>query len=389
MIKFILSIYLLFCGVFTYSQTFQVKKIVVDNTTKLPLENVSIFNETDNSTTNTDGEFIFVSKKNEINLNLLGYEGVKTTFGELNKTNDTLFMQLKTTQLNEVVVSNAGDYMKKVYDKMKDNYLKNYTVNFFLRNVLQKDNEIIVLQDINGKKNHNESQKKLLSLEFLNMRKTSFYVKKDHVSFRFPDFMELSSAIWPLLDKCSFSETTCNDDNYKKILFESNEKNNAGQIFNGYMIVNKTDYAIVEYSFEGINNVEIIPYEKSGLSGGKHRTIKYNKMLQFRKDVVSNKYFLSNAKLDATVEGLLDKNATKPFYFDLEINFLAINNPTNEKVIPNFATDKDIFKAKFPYSEDFWKNQNQLFLTKELKLFLKSVAEIKDKTKEYEVIGNF
>ena len=54
-----------------------------------------------------------------------------------------------------------------------------------------------------------------------------------------------------------------------------------------------------------------------------------------------------------------------------------------------FEVDKDLFKAKFIYSADFWKSQNQLPLTKELDTFLKLVADKKDKTKEYEVTGNF
>jgi len=65
------------------------------------------------------------------------------------------------------------------------------------------------------------------------------------------------------------------------------------------------------------------------------------------------------------------------------------NSQTKEKVNSNFATDKDIFKAKFPYSKDFWNDQNQLPLTNELEVFLKSVFEKKDKTEEFEVIGNF
>ncbi|MDQ5930295.1 MAG: hypothetical protein QG594_2082, partial [Bacteroidota bacterium] len=238
-------------------------------------------------------------------------------------------------------------------------------------------------------KNHNESQKKVLSLEFLNMRKNSFFEKKDHVSFRFPDFMELSSALWPLIDKCTFSETACNDSNFKKILFVSNEKNNSGQTFKGYLLISQKNYEIVEYSFTGIDNLEIIPYEKGLISSAKYRTIKYNKVLQFKKDIASDKYYLSSAKLDCTVEGFIDKNSKKPFYFDLDINFFATSNPINQKVSPNFSVDKDIFKAKFPYSKDFWDTQNQLPLTHELELFIKSIADKKDKTKEYEVIGNF
>ena len=67
----------------------------MDKNTKIPLENVLVFNETDNSTTNADGKFIFVSRENEINLNLLGYEGVKTSFDKLKNDKDTTRKQLR------------------------------------------------------------------------------------------------------------------------------------------------------------------------------------------------------------------------------------------------------------------------------------------------------
>lgn len=59
-------LYLFLLSTFSYSQNYQIHKIVVDKNTKIPLENVIVFNETDNSTTNTDGEFIFVSKKTKL-----------------------------------------------------------------------------------------------------------------------------------------------------------------------------------------------------------------------------------------------------------------------------------------------------------------------------------
>ena len=101
-----------------------------------------------------------------------------------------------------------------------------------------------------------------------------------------------------------------------------------------------------------------------------------------------NKYFLSNAKLEAKVEILGDGKVHNSIY-DFTANLFVTNSFTNEKVKSNFPIDKDIFKAKFPYSADFWDNQNQLPLTQELKNFLKRVEENKDRKKEYEIIGNF
>ena len=89
------------------------------------------------------------------------------------------------------------------------------------------------------------------------------------------------------------------------------------------------------------------------------------------------------------MEVLKGKRIDKTFYFDLKMDYFTTNVSIDEKVKSNFDVDKDIFKAKFPYSADFWNNQNQLPLTTELKEFLKRVSENKDKKEEFEIIGNF
>jgi hypothetical protein len=368
-----------------HSQNLRISKIIVDKETKLPLENVTIFNDSDNSATNAEGKFVFVSAKNEINFKLLGYNEMTTTFDKLKTAKDTIFMELKITQLDEVIVSNAGSYMKKVFDKWNDNMATNYTANFFLRNVLKKGNEVVKLQDIHAKKNRNTNQ---ISIEILNMRKVGLFEKKDRADFKLPDFNEFSRPPITTIDKCTFTEIAYNDSGYKKIQFEV-EKNNWGQIWKGYFIIHRSDYAVVEYSVTTVDNPETIPFGKLSLSSHQFRTTRYNCFVQYAKNATSNKYYTSNSKLEAQLEVLADKKIEKTFYYNLTMDFFVTNSLTSEKINSNFAVDKDIFKAKFPYSEAFWKNQNQLPLTKELETFLKNVSEKKDKTKEFEVIGNF
>jgi uncharacterized membrane protein len=95
------------------------------------------------------------------------------------------------------------------------------------------------------------------------------------------------------------------------------------------------------------------------------------------------------SKLIANVEVIPATKTENAFNYNLNMDYFTTNRITTEKVEPNFATDKDVFKAKFPYSAEFWNNQNQLPLTNELKVFLKRVSENKDKKKEFEIIGNF
>lgn len=387
--KHLIALQFIFCCAFSYGQSFKINKVVVDKDTNATLENVAVYNETDYSTTNKEGKFVFVSQTNEINLKLLGYNAIKTTFDKLNNDKDTIFMEIKAFQLQEVVVSNADSYMKKVYDKFNDNALQNYTIAFFLRNVFKKAQVNILLQDIYARKNQGKNPKNKIAIEILNMRKTSLFEKQDKISFKFPDFNGLFNILVPQIDRCNFTEIPFNDGDFKKILFETNEKDQSGQIWKGYFIINRKDLAIVEYTLSLIDDPEKVPYKKLPSSRGEYRTTKWQKFAQFTKDAKSNKYYLSNIKLDNQVEIVVYNNSEKPFYYDFTMDFFVTNSPTNEKVISNFATDKDVFRARFPYSEDFWSNQNQLPLTKELELFLKSVIEKKNMTKEFQVIGNF
>lgn len=386
--NFFSILFILFFSNIGNSQSFKINKTIVDKITKLPLENVSISNDKDNSTTNQEGLFVFVSSKNEINFNLLGYNPIKTTFEGIEKK-DTIFMETKAFELKEIVVANLEPFIKKVYDKMEDNYMKNYTSNFFLRNVLKKDNDIIVLQDIHGKRGKNSNPKNPLEIEVFNMRKTSLFEKKNSVDLKFPNFNEFFNPPFPIIDKSIFTEVDYNDIDYKKILFEAKGKDDWGQTSKGYFIINKKDYAIVEYNISIYDNPEVAPFQKTFLLGVQFKTVKYERLVRYAKNNFLNKYYMSDSKFSVQVEVLGDKRIEKTFYYNLMMDFFTTNAISNEKVEFNFAVDKDVFKAKFPYSADFWNNQNQLPLTNELKEFLKRVSENKDKKKEFEIIGNF
>lgn len=377
-----------FISIFGNSQNFKVSKTIVDQTTKLPLENVIIYNDKDNSTTNEEGLFVFISDINVINFNLLGYKSLQTSFEALEKQ-DTIFMKPNAFELNEVVVANLEPFIKKVYAKMGENYVSNYTANFFLRNVLRKDNSIVVLQDLHAKRGKNANPKNLNEIEVLNMRKTSFFEKKNQIDFRFPDFNEFFSNLFPSLDKNIFTEENYNDLDFRKILFEAKEKNVEGQISSGYFVINRNDYAIVEFFITMRDNPEVVPYKKLALSGIQYRTIQYDKLMKFSKNIILNKYHLQLSKFVAKVEVIPNSKGENAFNFDLTLDYFTTNSISNEKLQPNFAADKDVFKAKFPYAAEFWNNQNQLPLTTELKDFLKRVSENKDKKKEFEIIGNF
>lgn len=377
------------------AQKMQIKKVVADKTTKLPLDKVNVYNQKDNSLTNEEGVFSFISENNEVNFSLIGYENLKMSFAEISKR-DTIFLESKTIELEEVVVGAELSIMKKAYTKMKENYiLEPYNENFFLRCVLKKNGELARLQDVYGKvsrksifKTKTQPDNKC-EVEILNMRKVGISEKADVVYFKFQSFeklFDMNALISIELDDFELSQEKNVAAGYFKISFIKKQVNEKGQKTSGYFIINKSDYAIVETYFDFYDDGDKGPYQKDGKV--EYRTVKFKRTSNYKKNAVSAKYYLNNANSEVTVEILGNDKVPKASY-DYVTNFFVTNSFIAEKANSNLSMDKDIFKVKYPYSEQFWKNQNQLPLTSDLSQFLKRVSENKDNKKEFEIVGNF
>jgi hypothetical protein len=262
--------------IFSFSvgaQKLQTKKVVADKATKLPLDKVNVYNEKDNSLTNEEGVFSFISNIDELNFSLIGYENKKFTFEEIKKQ-DTIFLESKIIELEEVVVGAEIAIIKKAYAKLKDNYaLEPYNENFFLRCILKRNDEISRLQDIYGKVSRKSIFKtkaqpdNKCAVEILNMRKTGISEKSDFIYFEFQSFenlFDINGLIQIAIDDYEFTQEKTATSDYVKINFLKKENNSLGQKTSGYYIINKSDYAILETYFDFYNDVDAIPYKKKG-----------------------------------------------------------------------------------------------------------------------------
>lgn len=382
-------------GFYVEAQKNQTQNVVADQQTKLPLDKVNIYNQTDSSLTNEEGVFSFVSDIDELNFSLIGYENLKLSFNAVKKA-DTIFLQSKMIELDEVVVGNEMAIMKKVYAKMRENYIFDpYNENFFLRCTLKRNNEMARLQDIYGKVSRKSIFKTKIQpdnraeVEILNMRKAGISSKEDFVYFKsqsFESLFDLNALIYLVLDDFELTQEKNVAADYYKISFIRKEANHLKQKTSGYFIINKSDFAIVETFFDFYDNPENVPFQKDG--SVEYRTIHFKRTANYKKNNPANKYYLSNAKADVRVEILQNDKVKKAFY-DYATQFFVTNSFIAEKAKSNLSMDKDIFKVKYQYAEQFWKNQNQLPLTSELIDFLKHVSENKNNKKEYEIVGNF
>lgn len=389
--------FFLFFNILCYGQNILKNIVILDKYNKMPLENVIIFNDKDNSISNEDGYFDFITGINDIHFSKLSYKDIDTSFGEI-KSKDTIFMESKAIDLDEVIVSNGESVIKKAHAAVSKNYiLSPYTENFFVRCLLMKNDEIIKLQDISGKVGREtmfetpEIKDNKYNIEILNMRKTSLNEKSDIVHFEFPSFESLYNMMNSILLKSvnyyNYIEKKSNDKDYWEIDFNQKDIQPNGQRVSGYFIIKKADFAIVKFYLDFYDNIEAVPYQEK--KGHKFRTTKYIFMVNYMKNPTVGKYYLNSAVFDMQLEVLGDKKIEKTTHYDFQANYITVNSFTNETINPNFSIDKEIFKAKFPYSDEFWKSQNQLPLTKDLKNFLNTVSQKKEYKKEFDIIGNF
>lgn len=372
-----------------------VKKVVADQASKIALEKVNVYNEKDNSLTNQEGVFSFISNEDEINFSLIGYKDKKVSFERV-KNVDTIFLESNSITLDEVIIGQEVAIIKKAYSRMKDNYaLEPYNENFFLRCTLKRNDEISRLQDIYGKvsrkaifKTKKQPDNKC-AVEVLNMRKVGITEKIDFIYFQFQSFeklFDLNALIYLNLEDFEFAQEKNVAGDYFKINFVKKEANVVKQKTSGYFIINKADYAIVETYFDFYDDVDQIPFQKEGKV--EYRTTSFKRTSNYKKSSSKDKYFLSHANAAVKVEVLGNESAAKASY-DYVTNYFVTNSFIAEKADSNLSMGRDIFKVKFPYAAQFWASQNQLPLTSELTAFLSRVTQNKDKKEEFEVIGNF
>ena len=134
-----------------WAQIHQTAKVIADSETKLPIEYVNVYNDSDNTTSNADGSFTFRSIANQINISAVGYRPQSTTFDLINRS-DTIFLATNNVDLDEVVITNITAIFNDVYRNLENNYpINTYNERFFLRCIVRKNNEVTRLQDVFGK----------------------------------------------------------------------------------------------------------------------------------------------------------------------------------------------------------------------------------------------
>lgn len=357
--------------------------VILDFETKKPVEYVDIFNETNFTTTNSEGKFLFVSEQDSVKVRLMGYKTIYTTFKKIKS--DTIFLESKFEILDEIVIGNSNS-IKNIYEEINKNYsFVPHTELFFLRCLLRKDGEIFKLQDLNGlvkrktlfSTSKKPIHKKKYEIEVLNMRKAG--IKEEDVYFKmfsFKQILDLTTSIEIDIKKYNFTEKQSENAEYTKYYFAP--KSEKKSIISGYYLVNNNDKAIIEFQWNKRSGPKKVFTEKRGV---KYRTTSFELFISFKKKISTDKYFLDKAKLKGNLELI---NEDKTSIYNVVYSWIRLDK-TSKKIKKKTSIKKDIFKLKKTFKPEFWNKQGCLLLTNEMSEFLEKLESSQN---EFKTITN-
>lgn len=388
---FMKSIYLLsfcvFSCLFAYTQT-AYYGTVVDGTTGEPLEFADIHNNENYSTTNENGEFYISTSLDSINISLLGYYPQNILCKNLKDINDSIFLEKRFIELDEIVVTNENTTFKSMVKSIESNFPSfPYKENYFLRSVLKKNGTIVKIEDIVGiierqklfSTSENPMPKKNYSVEVQNMRKAGIIEGRiDFELFSFEKLLNSYVALYMSPKIYSFKEVYSKDSSYIKLYFSP--KSIQETTTRGYYIINKDDNAFNQVSL--VNKSPDAEYTERGKV--KYRTIHYGLTIDFKKSMTKNVYHIDKARLDAKVE-VIDEKSKNDTLFEVSYIMHTKNSFEVMDFKENTSIKKDIFDLTFKYNSSYWENQDQLLLTQEMKDFL---SNLDPKTNEYKITSN-
>lgn len=129
------------------------------------------------------------------------------------------------------------------------------------------------------------------------------------------------------------------------------------------------------------DNQTLIPFNQE--KNVKWRTIGNELLINYKKNIKNNKYYINNGTLKNIVEVI---NEDEKSIYEATYQIVNTKNIENKKVKSNFSSTKDLFKANVSFNKVFWEEQNQLLLDNELTNFLKNLKNYKS---DYEIYSNF
>lgn len=360
------------------------KKILWNKIDNVPVEFATIKSNDQYSLSNSEG-FFELLKNQDVTIQCLGYNTLQLHNKDLIST-DTIYLQPKIFEMEEVVVVAEGAYKKMVKTILSEYALEPHSENFYLRVVVKRNEELYKIIDFAGYvekqtlfgTNQKPYPKNNYKVHINNVRKVGKENRTiDYALYNFNEFFTIIAAIVLKPDTYKLKYEISNDNSISKIVAKPKEPEN--NFTNGVYLLNEDNtFGNVEI----ISNLNSTPY--SILGKHKHKTTYYYKNTFFERNRFSNKMQLNKSIIKATTEVVTKEEEKQVF----KATYFYYSNPVQNIIVKNnVSLTKDMFEIQMDYNEEYWRNNDNILpLTKEMEEFVNKINS-EEKTKEFRTIN--
>lgn len=372
-----LFVFLFFC----IESNAQIKrgKILWDVEKHIPVQYATIKTTDDYTISNAEGYFEIEFNSGILFIQNISYEKIEMTLDDYRKK-DTIFMEPKIYELEEVVITKDDRFSAMVRSITTDYALEKHKEKFFLRVIVEKNNELYKVVDFSGYL----QKETLFGTKQKPLRKNNYVVQLDEIRkagienrtydfalFSFNVFLERIASVYlsPKIYDFSYKNTIEND--FLKIV--AKPKDISETKTTGYYIVNNSDNTFNEVYLKN-EDKEAEFFEKGNI---KYRTIFFELKSNFSKNKETSKYQLNMAVLSSHTEVFSEDK--RDFF---EVKYIYYANPVSDTVRlkNNINLNKDMFELKGTYSNEYWNSQNRLLLTDDIQSFMNKLKNSQSKT---------
>ena len=352
----------------SYSQDI-VKKVLWNKIDNIAVQYANIKQDNFESISNENGEININPIGGTITISTVSYELLQVEQSNY-LIKDTIILQPKIFNLNEVIINNSEKYVKMFNTVATEYASEPHIEKFFIRAIIRKNGQLYKIADLSGlveKKvlfgtTKKEMPKKNYIINLENIRKIGIEFKKYDFEF-FSLKIFLNIAVSGYLNPKKYKFDYFENENSKIYKIEAKPKDSIANKIKGHYFVNSDDNTFNEINTVNNNNQS----EFQQIRNIKYRTIFFETRSKFKRNTKTHKYQLHQSILQYKTEVF---NKKVKDIFDVTYVYTATPENNLTEVDNNINIDKDMFEINGEYDNNYWQNNEVLPLTDEIQNFI-------------------
>jgi len=356
---------------------------IIDSKTLLPIEYVNVYNKQFGTLTNSNGMFELKINdlKDSLSISHISYKELKISKRELSEKFEIKLTQ-KVTELEEVVIYSIDNILDKIIKNLKNNYIDIPTNEyFFSRLTLFKNNNEGQLSEgylnVNKSRYFDRSKDKSIKINLLSHTKINNLENVDFKYYSYEKLFEISESFINLKNgDYNFIYTNIGNKLLKISFYPKENIDPYDTIYNGYLIINKNDYAIQEFRYSIDSSCAKYSPEIEIKSGVFKKDINASKLVKWSINSKYNKYELSYLLIEDKLS--VEENKKKDTYkavYELQ-NLGYIESSYLPKKIKHSKPKKNVFEySSFNTKSNIWEVKHPMIINEDQGNLLKRIND--------------